>query len=168
MYVWILPSKNSKIYIYIHTYWVGLGPLPSNSHPQDDITCLGSGIPIDLHFATITGKVANPICINLNILMYIAKIYLLYICIYTYLKTIYVLQLAHIVYTIIKTSHDFPASAPANEKRPHLRRRDQTLLPYQRSQPLKIYRGVSHEKKNTLSMELFPVPLIGGRWYIYI
>lgn len=129
-------------------------PSPSNSHPQDDITCLGSGIPINLHVATITGKGANPICIYLNIYtyiinIYIAQIYLLYVYIgvYMYLKTIYVLQLTHIVYTIIKTSHDFHhfiSCFPRQRKRPHLRRRDQTLLPYQRSQPLKISRGVSH------------------------
>ena len=83
MYVWILPSKNSKIYIY--TYILSWPGPPSNSHPQDDITCLGSGIPIDLHFATITGKVANPICINLNVLMYIAKdISLVYMYIYIF------------------------------------------------------------------------------------
>ena len=143
-------------------------PSPSNSHPQDDITFLGSGIPINLHFATITGKGANPICIYLNVLFIYTLhryIYLLYIYIYIFKNNLCTAVNTHIVYTIITTSHDFHhfiSCFPPQRKRPHLRRRDQTLLPYQRSQPLKISRGVSHAKKNPCQWS-FLVPLIGGR-----
>ena len=35
-------------------------PLPRNKHHQDDITCLGSGIPINLHLPLLLGRETTP------------------------------------------------------------------------------------------------------------
>ena len=46
---YICLGKSNPIHDIVILIWVGLSSsLPSNSH-QDDITCLGSGIPIHLH-----------------------------------------------------------------------------------------------------------------------